>query len=366
MGQASTFAPYVAMLPTEFPGVPHFWGEGAMAVLRQYPTAYAQAAKRCRFLLDFASGPLAGHAAAVSQPLLGAGASPAEDAASMGWALAAVSSRAFNVGGRRALLPLVDMLNHGGALGANCAVEPEGGSGGGVRLVATRDTAEGEELLLDYGALSTDFLLLDYGFVAAEGAADRVSVAFDLGTLDAARSLGAPNAACGDPTAPDLAPRPFQAEKLQLLGLRTGDEVFIGGEGLVDGRLLAALRVMFAQAPKELRGRDVASLQELGRPLSGENEASVMRTLLALSALLLNRFPTTYEEDIGRLAGGCLGEDERLALHFVAGKKRGLTAGIEGLRERLAAAVGGGAGQPAGKGPKAKAKAKAKRKGFGA
>ena len=51
------------------------------------------------------------------------------------------------------------MCNHAFGEAANCKISP---TPGGVSLVTRRALAAGEECLIDYGALSNDFLLLDY------------------------------------------------------------------------------------------------------------------------------------------------------------------------------------------------------------
>lgn len=63
-----------------------------------------------------------------------------------------------------ALLPLIDMANH--SFTPNATVLPDGG--GGVRMTALRNIPRGSPVLLDYGKLSNDFLLLDYGFVVRD------------------------------------------------------------------------------------------------------------------------------------------------------------------------------------------------------
>ena len=50
---------------------------------------------------------------------------------------------------------------------------------------------EGEQLEISYGALSNDFLLLDYGFVVSGNPHDRVSLRFGLELLQACRCLQA-------------------------------------------------------------------------------------------------------------------------------------------------------------------------------
>lgn len=45
---------------------------------------------------------------------------------------------------------------------------------------AVSQIAAGEPLLLSYGKLSNDFLLMDYGFVAPNNPHDRVALRFDV------------------------------------------------------------------------------------------------------------------------------------------------------------------------------------------
>ena len=53
----------------------------------------------------------------------------------------------------------IDLCNHQFGEDANCEIRP---TAGGVRLVTRRAVEAGEECFIDYGALSNDFLLLDY------------------------------------------------------------------------------------------------------------------------------------------------------------------------------------------------------------
>lgn len=46
----------------------------------------------------------------------------------------------------------------------------------------------GEPLLLSYGKLSNDFLLMDYGFVVAANPHDAVQLRFDVGLLQVGRA----------------------------------------------------------------------------------------------------------------------------------------------------------------------------------
>lgn len=57
-------------------------------------------------------------------------------------------------------------------------------------MVALSDLAPGSPLLLDYGQLRNDFLLLDYGFIVENNPYDRVELRFDRNLLEAARVVG--------------------------------------------------------------------------------------------------------------------------------------------------------------------------------
>ncbi len=101
----------------------------------------------------------------------------------LGWALAVVTSRAFRVGGPSqpaAMLPLIDMCNH--SFAPNCKLQPLGD--GSLQLIALQDIPHRQPLLLSYGGLSNDFLLMDYGFVVANNPFDRVQLSFNLDMLE--------------------------------------------------------------------------------------------------------------------------------------------------------------------------------------
>jgi len=53
-------------------------------------------------------------------------------------------------------------------------------------VVAQQDLERGDALVLDYGPLSNDILLLDYGFVIPNNPHDHVELQFELQLLEAA------------------------------------------------------------------------------------------------------------------------------------------------------------------------------------
>jgi hypothetical protein len=53
------------------------------------------------------------------------------------------------------------------------------------QVVAAKDIQKGESLVLDYGPMSNETLLLDYGFVGPPNLHDRVELRFNYQLLDA-------------------------------------------------------------------------------------------------------------------------------------------------------------------------------------
>ena len=136
--------------------------------------------KRCKWLYEFSTEVLARLPGSPEDPFGGV----AVDINALGWAMAAVSSRAFRTRGPTqpaAMLPLIDMANH--TFSPNAEVLPLEGGGGAVGLFARRAITEGEPLLLSYGQLSNDFLFMDYGFIVEDNPYDSVQLRFDVNLL---------------------------------------------------------------------------------------------------------------------------------------------------------------------------------------
>ncbi|AES94087.2 histone-lysine N-methyltransferase [Medicago truncatula] len=93
------------------------------------------------------------------------------DASSLGWAMSAVSSRAFKLHGNKQsngvnfdipmMLPLIDMCNN--SFNPNARIVQEQESSTKMWVVAEKAIKEDDPLLLWYGCLSNDLFLLDYG-----------------------------------------------------------------------------------------------------------------------------------------------------------------------------------------------------------
>jgi len=342
----SDYWPYVRQLPAAFGGVPLFFSPEEVEAL-QYPPLQAQVRKRGLFLNDFAKDTLPKYSEAFNGVSL--------DINALGWAMTAVSSRAFRLGGPgrpAALLPLADMANHDAAAKNAEVVRTEGG---GAALRAARDLAPGAALALDYGALPNDFFLLDYGFVVPDNPHDYAELGFSPGLFWTAQLVA--GVLPDEDAAAAAAERPlerWQAERLEGLGLTgPGASVRLFRDG-VEGRLLAAARVLCADAaPAGTEGggggvaaATLAELQDPAHRVDPAVEARAARSLVGACLFALGAFPTTIEQDERALRDTPgMGANLRLALAFRLEKKRLLRAAIETLGAKLrsgtAAAVGG-------------------------
>eukprot|EP00850_Spirogloea_muscicola_P022128 SM000278S10015 [mRNA] locus=s278:142263:144269:- [translate_table: standard] len=194
-----------------------------------------------------------------------------------------------------------------------------------LRLMS-RAIAEGAPVVISYGELSNDLLLLDYGFVEANNPFDTLDLVFDLGMIASAQTRA------GVAAGLQRQPEDWQIAvlaKLKLLGGNSAS-VSVGGKDYVDGRLLAALRVLHAKDMADLRGckrlftHGLTGLQgwHADASLGNTNERQVLATLAGLLDLLRESFPTSLVHDEGLVARGGLMEDVQLAVKFNAGKKR--------------------------------------------
>lgn len=105
----------------------------------------------------------------------------------------------------------------------------------------------------------------------------------------------------------------------------------------MEGRLLAAVRLMHAQDATELLDVDLEALQVWGHqtpPLGLTNERKAIRTLIGLGMLALTSFPTVIEEDESELVKGDISENLRLAIQFRMLKKHLLLDTIKGLKAK--------------------------------
>lgn len=234
-------------------------------------------------------------------------------------------------------------------------------------LKALQPLAAGTPLLLSYGALSNDYLFMDYGFIIPGNAHDRTGLHFTAGLLDIAREVaglsGAPfgssNAAEHAVGGEDPAAAPWQRQllsELRLVGPSAQRELSIGGPDLVDPRLLAALRVLYCQEPAALRalpaGKQASYLQAADGQLTLANERAALATAAAVCAIALAQWPGTLADDEVLLSAAQsppLSDDMRLAVAFRANKKRLLADAVKRIKAKLTEMANAKPAQPAGR-----------------
>ncbi|XP_037452574.1 uncharacterized protein LOC119323100 isoform X2 [Triticum dicoccoides] len=288
--------------------------------------------KRCRFLLEFEKE--------VKQKL---GTVPSGDhpfcgqdvhSSSLGWAMSAASSRAFRLHGEiPMLLPLVDMCNH--SFSPNARIVQKGDVESpdmSVKVVAETQIDQNAAVTLNYGCYPNDFYLLDYGFVVTSNPYDQVELSYDGNLLDAA------SMAAGVSNPNFSTPAKWQQEILSRLNLHGEGailKVSLGGPDIVDGRLLAALRVLAAD-PEAVGKHDLKTLMSLGAkaPLGPTVEASALRTVLALCAIALQHFHTKIMDDQAVLKGEPP-LTTQLAVQFRLQKKLMLVDIMQNLSRRI-------------------------------
>ncbi|XP_018674377.2 uncharacterized protein LOC135671363 isoform X2 [Musa acuminata AAA Group] len=207
--------PYISNLPETF-CIPIFFSGDDIKNLHYAPLIH-QVNKRCRFLLEFEKEikNILDNVSLRNHPFGGQDV----NSSSLGWAMSAVSSRAFQLYGESLysdkhknipmLLPVIDMCNHSFA----------------------------------------------------------------------------PNA------------RIVQEQNMNSQNMSI--KVTLGGPGLVDGRLLAALRVLLSSNKETVQRHDLDTLMSLSEeaPLGMSTEVAALRTVIALCVVALESFPTKIMQD---------------------------------------------------------------------
>ena len=282
------------------------------------------------------------------------------DANALGWASACASSRAFKVRGPTStpsMLPVIDVCNHSFTPSATVRLLESGD--GDVELVATRELDAGEAIELNYGNLSNDDLLLDYGFIIENNPYDVVKLRWDLKLIELAREIGGlATAPIGAQAAEEslkgttvnvddvMQITSWQHAALQRIGL-VGDasnvELDIHAHG-VDKKLLAGLRVLYSKSPTEASRAADAPYGEIDASVvSPDTEIKALRCCMSLAALALGNFQTTLEED-KRILKECSSANAQatktkqqvLAIRFRVEKKKILSGAMARLNEAIA------------------------------
>lgn len=99
-------------------------------------------------------------------------------------------------------------------------------------------------------------------------------------------------------------------------------QVSLGGPEIIDGRLLAALRVLLSSDKDAVQSYELDTLKSLAAeaPLGIANEVAAFRTAIALCAIALGHFPTKIMDDESLLKRGVSASTE-LAIQFRIQKK---------------------------------------------
>ncbi|OIW10083.1 hypothetical protein TanjilG_21920 [Lupinus angustifolius] len=330
--------PYISNLPETY-SVPIFFpGEDIKNL--QYAPVLHQVNKRCRFLLDFEQE--IKRAVVNLEPEKHPFGGLEVHASSLGWAMSAVSSRAFRLYGNKRpdgvhidvpmMLPLIDMCNHSFSPNARI-VQEQDADNMKMQVVVEMAIKEDEPLLLNYGRLSNDFFLLDYGFVIHSNPYDCIELKYNGALLDAAST------AAGVSSSNFSAPAPWQElilSQLNLAGEAPDLKVTIGGQEIVEGRLLAAMRVLLASDMESAQNYDLNSLKSLSAeaPLGVATDIAVFRTLIALCVIALGHFPSEVTDDVSLLEQG-VSESAELAIQFRIQKKSVIVDVMRDLSRRV-------------------------------
>ncbi|KAH6792690.1 Rubisco methyltransferase family protein [Perilla frutescens var. hirtella] len=344
--KGSFWWPYISNLPETY-SVPIFFpGEDIKNL--QYAPLLQQVNKRCRFLLEFdklVKGALE-NVKLDEHPFGG----QEVDASALGWAMSAVSSRAFRLYGSKRpdgtrvsapmLLPLIDMCNHSFSANAEIVQEKEASNENMlVKVIAGAQIKQNDPLELNYGCLNNDLFLLDYGFVIPSNPYDCIELKYDPALLDAA------SMAAGVSSPNFSSPTPWQQQilfQLNLDGENPDLKVRIGGSEVVEGRLLAALRVLLCNERAAVEEQDLETLKSTTAeaPLGISNEAAAVRTMIALCVIALQHFPTKIMEDEALLQQKVSATAELAARYRIQKKSviidamRGLTKTVRDLSSK--------------------------------
>ncbi|RID46390.1 hypothetical protein BRARA_I03054 [Brassica rapa] len=232
------------------------------------------------------------------------------------------------------MLPLIDMCNHSFSPNVKIIQEQNGSDSNTlVKVVAETQVKENDPLLLNYGCLSNDFFLLDYGFVVESNPYDTIELKYDEGLLDAA------SMAAGVASPKFSSPAPWQHQllsQLNLAGKMPDLKVTIGGQETVEGRLLAAIRILLSGELVEVEKHDLEELKSVSStaPLGVANEIATFRTVIALCVIALSHFPTKIMEDEAILKQG-VSDTAELSIKYRIQKKSMIIDVMKDLTRRV-------------------------------
>jgi protein-histidine N-methyltransferase len=279
----SFWRPYLDALPSSFPSVPLFYGDGELALLRGSYLPDKIASRKASLRRD--------HEALRRVPALAR--FSYEDFV---WARFVVCSRVFGVviAGKKtqAMVPMADMLNHRPSPEVRWAFSDALDA---FVMIASRDVRGGDPVHDSYGHKCNGRFLLSYGFVLDDNEDNEAAVRLTL-----------PRGASG-----------LDAKVRMLGGLGCTFLVSARPDSETTRPALSFLRIAHANEA-ELRLAAGAK----GARLGARNEAEALRALGAACDEALGRFPSTEEEDDALLAGGGLGPAARSCVVMRRGEKQ--------------------------------------------
>lgn len=352
----SFFHPYTRNLPFEHWGHPVFYSEQEFSLLQDM-SMMKRTSDRCQFLgavvrnilrplQNTAMDPFSGHTADVN---------------ALGWGFAIASSRAIRfIDGAKVLddeivlVPGIDMASHSPS--PTCKVIHKDGC---YELVTTRAVTPGEELTIDYGPLSNDELLGNFGFTTDNNLHDFQMINCDTTLINVARIVmgqvheadmvdyqnsqnyfdvsslapitGPSVSSTVSSTGPSVGSTVDRPEALKMVGRRC--EVYsedwlhswqkdwlavldLAGpnknmsfklgvrSSSIDPRLWAFLRIVYSSSEEDLlrHGYNPFLLQSPASVTSVETETEVIKTLVGIAGVITKAYGTDIETDLATLS----------------------------------------------------------------
>ena len=350
-GGASAYAAYVATLPERVESSPALYAARAIEEV-QYPPAMTEIREMQRATREWHEKLQKTAPEALGDAVF--------DYDAFVDAVSVVHSRTYgiasandNAGLFRALLPLADMINHGGDIVTGLTKDEETGEvtnvettatdniawselddDGVVHFAATRDIAEGEAALMSYGERSNDHFLIYYGFAPDNNPHDDCVLFSNLEHALAWHSVAHPELWDG----PDAeireraAKAAYERVTKSLEAEGSVDAKLAAAEprlktlsfGRVDARLLSAFAAIFA-------GTETSG--DAAGPVCGDELRFARADVAARCEQLLAQMPTTFAEDLSALrAGECVDDAQRTRFIYRACKKKILADALEMFR----------------------------------
>jgi hypothetical protein len=366
-GDASEYAPYLALVPHSVPGSPLHWTDDEVLGL-QYPPAVTEA-KEMRDAVRKWHGILL---ETCPTSLGGSEADAHADYEAFASAVSVVHSRTYGVasgasgeGYFRALLPLADLLNHGGdeygprdgraeqarehsrwppSVSVDNIAWSALDDSGTVEFAATKRIDAGVEALMSYGERTNDHFLMYYGFVPNRNPHDDVVVFQDVDHALSWHMVFHPELwdadassedAFADETVADVreAAARSAVKATERALAQTSDGALVASEprlkvlpgGRVDARLVSLFAAAYAGTDSGVEG---------GKEVLDVDIQSAHRDVSRRCAELLRQMPTDLKDDYGILkptSGVALSDAVRACVSYRAHKKEVLVDAIRTL-----------------------------------